>query len=139
MPSEVFNKYDCRCETWGTQILSADIELKHEGNTYGEIKRGALRFRAQLCPLMIERKLSRRDSSRGTSERRSISSFTWKVTTTSIPYPLEIECDGLGTCLITGDCELDSAEETTRWWSFLSGPFRGHHITTPHATQHPCG
>lgn len=42
------------------------------------------------------------------------------MTTTSIPYLLEIERDSLGICLITGDCELDSAEETTRWRSFLS-------------------
>src|SRR5436305_4924948 len=57
----------------GEQILSADIERKHEDDTYGEVKGGSLTFRAQLFPLTIERKLCRRESSRGISERRSIS------------------------------------------------------------------
>jgi hypothetical protein len=50
------------------------------------------------------------------------------MTATSIPYLLEIERDSLGICLITGDCELDSAEETTRWRSFLSPRLDDHYI-----------
>ena len=130
MPGEKLNLYNPRYESWGTQILSANVELRDDVNIYGEVKSGTLRFRAQICPVRIERKLSPRHDLRGNCETFSSSGLTWNLSTVSIPRlpRLRFRDDEGASRIVTGDCELDRVEETARWWSFLSPRTSDHFI-----------
>jgi hypothetical protein len=129
VPGGVNNKSNYTDPSRGTQILSAEVELKNEVNPYGEVKRGALKFRAQLCPIMIKNKLSRRETYRGSHERLFISTFTWKAITTSIPHLRYPPHDSRNPRLVTGECELDDDDYAPlHWWSFLSPRDQDHCI-----------